>query len=457
MDLQRRDFLKMVAALGVSSAIPVLTTSCGGGKSSPEKFTIPGGDKGWEKVCSQFSFTRKPPLNAANLCPPFNHVMDRQTAYSKMLGNDVGFISRRNFVLEEVENSRKKIGKMLGIGKGQLAFVRNTSEANTTIVRGLQLKPDEEVLLWDENHPTNYHSWNYQRLVRPFVCKSFGLDLKAHTMQYFVDSIVKQLTPKTRVVSFSHISNISGMRVPAKEICAAVKKYNKSIFVHVDGAQSWGSIAVDLDTIGCDGYSASGHKWLCGPRGTGILFVRREWIERVMPCILGYNFTFDYPEEEFAKDAMRFECLGQRDDAAYGALGDAVDMHLAIGIDRIEKRVRELTRYALNAFDKAGIPTITPKDARFGHGVIAADLGSSVKAYGAFLALHNAGVGAAFIHNNRVLCTPEGIRKPDGVPVYLRICPHIYNSTGDIDEAVAVAKRIKTSAFEIVKEAVKFI
>jgi cysteine desulfurase/selenocysteine lyase len=457
MEMQRRDFLKMVAAIGASSAVPLLTTSCSDGKHSAEKFAMPDGDKGWEKVRSLFSFGRKPPLNAANLCPPFNSVIEKLTAYGKALNSDVGFINRRNFVLEQVENSRKKINKMLGTGKGQLAFVRNTSEANTTIVRGLRLKPDDEVLLWDENHPTNYHSWNYQSRVTPFKCKSFSLDLKAHTTQYFTDTIVKQLTPKTRVVSFSHISNISGMRLPAEEICAAVKKYNASIFVHVDGAQSWGSIAVDLDAIGCDGYSASGHKWLCGPRGTGILFVRKEWIERVLPCILGYNFTFDYPEEEFARDAERFECLGQRDDAAYGALGDAADMHLAIGVGRIEKRIRELTRYTLNAFDKAGIPTITPKDERFGHGVIAADLGSSTKAYGAFLALHNAGVGAAFIHNNRIRCTPEGIHKADGVPVYLRICPHIYNAAADIDEAVAVAKRVKTSPFTIVKEVVKFI
>ncbi|HDP80141.1 MAG TPA: aminotransferase class V-fold PLP-dependent enzyme [Spirochaetes bacterium] len=458
MDIKRRDFLKIIAGLGATSLVPVLTTgSCGDPKSLEEKFTA--GDKNvWSKVRSLFTFTHQAPLNAANLCPAFDRVIAKQEQYARRLSSDVGFPNRRDFVLEEVENARKKVCEMLNAGSSkQLAFVRNTSEANTTIIQGLQLKPDDEVVLWDENHPTNYHSWHYQRQVRPFIIKSLGLDLNAGSTGYYVDSFIKLLTPKTRVVSFSHISNISGHRLPAEKICAAVKKFNPDIFVLVDGAQAWGSVYIDLKAMGCDGYTSSGHKWLCGPRGTGILYVREKWIPRVMPNTLGYNFTFDYPEENFAKDATRFECLGQRDDAAYGALGISADLHREIGIRKIEKRISELTAYGLNAFDRAGIPTITPKDQNFGHGVLTADMGSTVRTYGAFLALHNAGISSAFIHNNRVHCTPESIRKIDKLPVYLRICPHIYNSTGDIDQAVSIAKRIKTSALEIGKEVVRFI
>lgn len=458
MELPRRDFLRMIAGMGAASAVPMLVSgSCSDEKLTSGQFKSLG-DKGWEGIRSLFSFTHKPPLNAANLCPAFDRVIAKQAEYTKRLSSDVGFINRRDFALKEVEESRKKVCRMLGIGgTEQLAFVRNTSEANTAIVRGLQLEAGDEVVLWDQNHPTNYHSWNYRRKERPFVIKSITLDMNKEETQYFVDCFVKQLTPRTRVVSFSHVSNISGMRLPAAEICAAVKKYSKAIFVHVDGAQSWGSVAVDLGRIGCDGYSASGHKWLCGPRGTGILYVRKEWITRIIPNILGYNFTFDYPEEALPKDATRFESLGQRDDAAYGALGYAVEMQAGIGIKRIEGCIRELTLYGLKAFEKAGIRTITPKNPRYGHGVIAADMGSTMKAYGAFLALHNAGVSTAFIHNNKIYCSPEGIREVKDVPVYLRICPHVYNSTGDIDHAVAVAKRVKTSAFEIVKEVVRFI
>lgn len=458
MNIKRRDFLKLILGASAATALPLIVTgSCG--DTTPDQGKIDTESKdGWSPVRSLFTFSHRAPLNAANLCPAFNRVMEHQNRYSARLSSDVGFPNRRDFVLEEVQNARKKVSTMLNAGNvKQLAFVRNTSEANTTIVQGLHLKADEEVVLWDENHPTNYHSWHYQRQVRPFIIKSIGLDLNAGNSNYYVDSFIKNLTPKTRVVSFSHISNISGLRLPAEKICAAIKNFNPEIFILIDGAQAWGSVSIDLRAISCDGYTSSGHKWLCGPRGTGILYVREKWISRVLPNTLGYNFTFDYPEEEFAADATRFECLGQRDDAAYGSLGIAVDLHSNIGIKKIEKRISELTAYGLNAFDKAGIRTITPKDPTFGHGVITADMGGTTKTYGAFLALHNAGISSAFIHHNRIHYTPESIRKVDNLPVYLRVCPHMYNSTDDIDTAVAIAKRVKSSALEIGKEVVKFL
>lgn len=459
MDKLRRKFLKFSSGLGAMSFAPLsLSSSKIEDKILNENTINKLTSTNWNSVRSLFTFSKQAPLNAANLCPAFDHVHAKLALYTERLNSDVSFINRKNFIENEVEASRTKVCSMLGIDDtSQLAFVRNTSEANATIVQGLQLEPDDEVLLWDQNHPTNYRSWHYQHKFSPFVCKYFTLNLQANDTDYFVDTFVKHLTPKTKVVSFSHLSNISGLRLPAKEIVQAIKKYNKNIFIHLDGAQSWGSIEVNIDEIGCDSFSSSGHKWFCGPRGTGILFVKEEWIEKIRPNILGYNFTFDYPDETFPADATRFESLGQRDDAAYGAIGDTVDLHQNIGIVQIERRIQNLTQYGLNGFSKIGISTITPKDPNYGHGAIIADMGGQIKTYGAFLALHNAGISSAFVHDNKIHCTPNGILSEDDKPVYLRICPHLYNNIEDLDHALSVVRRIKESNFEIIKETIKFM
>ena len=389
--------------------------------------------------------------------------MAQQHTYAQALSADVSFLNRRSFVTDKVQEARIKCANMLGLSNSdQLAFVRNTSEANAVIVNGLDLNSSDEVLLWDQNHATNYQSWHYRhtqpnQLKPKFQCRTFSVPQDIASVDLAVDSFLQKITKNTRVVSFSHLSNISGLRLPAREICAAIHAKNPDIFIHLDGAQSWGSMAVDLDEIGCDSFSASGHKWLCGPRGSGILMVNNKWASRIKPLINAYDFYYDYPEDKLPDNALRFENTGQRDTAMYGALGDTVDIHESIGLNRIEERIQNLTAYGLNAFDQAGIQTITPTEKQFGHGVLVADVGGKWKSYAAFLALHNAGIAAAFTHGNTVHCSANGLKKDDTTNVYLRICPHIYNTTDDLDAAIAIAKRIKNSNFEIVKEIVRFL
>ncbi len=445
-DIGRRELLKWAAGLGTASGLP-LAASAAPASTPPS----------WSQVRQMFRLQGQAPLNAANLCPAFAEVLDQHGHFAEKLNADVGFLNRREFVKQELAAARTACAALLGLRDADsVAFVRNTTEANAAIVNGLALQAEDEVLLWRENHASNYRSWHYRHLRQPMQVRSFALPQRLESPAQIAAAIVAELRPNTRVLSFSHLSNISGTRLPAQEICAAVHAVNADLFIHIDGAQTWGSQVVDLDAIDCDSYASSGHKWLCGPRGTGILMLRRRWAERITPSILGYDFNFDYPEDRLQANALRLENLGQRDTAAYGALGVAARRHLALGPARIEARISALTQYALTALDRAGIACITPRDPRFGHGVVVANLGSRLKSYGAFLALHNAGYAAAFIHGNRVHCSPEGPVSEDDLPVYLRICPHLYNDEKDIDAAVAVASRIRDSNFEIIKEMVRF-
>ncbi|MCX8125028.1 MAG: aminotransferase class V-fold PLP-dependent enzyme [Spirochaetes bacterium] len=465
MKLSRKEFLHNASYVSASALL-----AFAGCNKTTEVIDIPSDKKiitdsalknlskaNWDTIRSLFTFSTRPPLNAANLCPTFDHVNMYLWQFTNQINEDVSFINRLDFIKKHVEKSKEKVCKMLGIeNKKELAFVRNTSEANSIIVQGFNLKRGDEIVVWEQNHPTNYRSWQYKFQNVPFTIKTVKLDMTQTNKEYYIKSFLQQLSPKTKIVTFSHISNISGLRLPAEEICNAIKDYNKNIFIHIDGAQSLGSVVIDMGKLQCDSFSASTHKWLCGPHGAGILFIREQWIQKIQPALLGYNFYFDYPEEKIPEDASRFECLGQRNDAVFGSIGAAVDIHLHIGIKRIEERIHYLTQYTRNAITKAGLSLISPNNNTFNHGIIVIDMGSTIKSYGAFLALHNAGVSTAIIHNNKIHCTPDGRIEEVDAPTYLRICPHIYNSTNDIDNAVSIIVDTYTSKVSSIKEFIKF-
>ncbi|NIB42558.1 aminotransferase class V-fold PLP-dependent enzyme [Pseudomaricurvus alkylphenolicus] len=447
--VNRRGLLKWGTAIGAAAVLPRVTpVSANTGKVSSNAFAITN------------SIT---PMNAANLTPLLLPIAEKVTEYARLLNQDVSFINRRNMVSDKVALSRDKVATMLGIDDPQdLAFVRNTSEANSVINNGLDLGRGDEVLIWNQNHPTNYQSWRYRQLRRGFAIREVLLPEEVTSNQQIIDAFVSRLNPKTRVVTFSELSNISGLRMPAKALCSAVHDYNPDILVHVDGAQSWGCLDLKLSDMGCDSFSSSAHKWFMGPRGTGILYVNKKWASRIWPNTLGYDFLMDYPLEELPETARRFECIGQRDVAPYAAIGHCVDLYNQLGGSKfVEQRIQSLSQYALNAFDTAGIkvktPRMTDKGHPLGHGVIIADLGSSLSVYGAFLALHNQGIASAFVSGSKVCCETRAQPPSDDLPTYLRLSPHIYNSERDIDRAVATLRRIQNSNFEIVKEVVRFL
>lgn len=452
--VNRRDLLKWSSAISGAAVLPLASGVLAEHSAATE---VPA-SSGIFAVADNVT-----PLNAANLTPLLLPVADKVIEYSKLLNSDVSFINRRNVVADKVDIAREKVAAMLGVDDPEdLAFVRNTSEGNSVINNGLELGQGDEVLLWNQNHPTNFHSWSYRQKRHGFTLREVLLPAEITSSQQIIDAFVSRLTPKTRVVTFTELSNISGLRMPAKELCTAIHAYNPDIFVHVDGAQSWGCLDVNLSDMGCDSFSSSGHKWFMGPRGTGILYVNKKWASRIWPNTLGYDFLMEYPLEELPETARRFECIGQRDVAPYAAIGDCVDLYNQLGgSQKVENRIQALTQHAIRSLDTAGIkvktPTTSENGRSLGHGVVIADLESSLSVYGAFLALHNEGIASAFVSGSKVCCEPQNQAPSDDLPTYLRLSPHVYNSESDIDRAVATIKRVQTSKFEIVKEVVRFL
>jgi selenocysteine lyase/cysteine desulfurase len=370
-------------------------------------------------VRRQFAFDeRHVPMNAANLCPSPQVVADQVVAFTRDIDADCSFQNRAKFA-DLLETSRRKVAEHLGVTADEIALVRNTSEANNTINNGLHLKPSDEIVLWDQNHPTNNVAWDVRAARFGLRVRRVATPAEPTDAGQLIEIFTAAFTPRTRALALTHVSNTTGLRLPVREICAAA--HRRGIFVHVDGAQSWGALAVKLRELDCDSYAASAHKWFVGPKEVGLLYVRKDRIAEVWPNVVAPGWGTGIEPE--VKGARKFESLGQRDDAALAAIAAASDFHFAIGPARIEARVVELATALKAGLKEAGIDLVTPLDPALSGGVCVARVApeKSDEVYSKLYSEY--GIAGAATGG-------------------LRLCPHVYNTREHVERAVRGAKAL---------------
>src|SRR5207237_5022481 len=164
----------------------------------------------------------------------------------------------------------------------------------------------------------------------------------AQVLNQFNDAI----TPRTRVMFFSHITTATGVVLPAKELRALAR--SKGILSAVDGAHVIGMMRLDVHDLGCDMYSSSQHKWLLAPKGSGFLYVRDEIIDRLWNTIATEGW--DDPKIR----AERFQRIGSSNVPALWGLRASIQFADQIGMKRIEQRHRMLAAYILAQMTKRG-------------------------------------------------------------------------------------------------------
>jgi len=408
----RRDFFRTAALL--------LSATATGGSGRVALGASTDEADYWRLVRAQFSFAeRAVPMNAANLCPSFRRVAEEVARLTADIDRDCSFANRAKF-REFLEDTRARVAAQLNVDGDEVALVRNTSEANNIINNGLDLREGDEVLLWDQNHQTNNVAWDVRARRYGVVVRRVSTPAAPQTKQELADVFIRAITPRTRVISLSHVSNLSGVRLPIRTIVEAAKA--RDIYVHLDGAQTWGAMRVDLRDLGVDSYSASAHKWYLGPKEVGLLYVRRENLDRVWPSVIAPGWGDD--AESDLVGARKFESLGQRDDAALAGLGLAAETLDMIGIERIETRVRHLSQRLKNGIAAAGHDLVTPMDASMSFGVC---ITRAPKA-------RLRAIMQALYEDHGIAGAPTG---------GIRLCPHIYNSEEHVDRAIAaVSERL---------------
>jgi selenocysteine lyase/cysteine desulfurase len=250
---------------------------------------------------------------------------------------------------------RDPLAAFVGCTRDEIALVRNATEANSYIANGLDMKPGDEVLMTDQEHPGGEHPWNLRAKRYGIVVKKVTLPKPVPNAAAVLNLINDAITPRTRVLFFSHITTATGVVLPAKELCALAR--SKGIVSAVDGAHVIGMMALNVHDLGCDMYSSSPHKWLMAPKGTGFLYVRDEMIDRLWNTIV--TAGWDDPKLR----AERFQRIGSSNVPSLWGMRAAVKLANDIGLDRIERRHQKMADYIHGEMVKRGAESWTSPDA----------------------------------------------------------------------------------------------
>jgi len=250
---------------------------------------------------------------------------------------------------------RDPLAEFVGCTRDEIALLRNATEANSYIANGIDMQAGDEVLMTDQEHPGGQHPWDLKAKRYGVAIRKVTLPRPVKDSAQVLNLFNEAITPRTRVIFFSHITTFSGVVLPAKELCALAR--SKGILSAVDGAHVPGMMRLNVREIGCDMYSASPHKWLQAPKGTGFLYVRDDVIDRLWNTIVTEGW--DDPKIR----AERFQRIGSSNVPALWGLRASIKLANDIGMEAIERRHRTLADYTLAEMMKRGAESWTSPDA----------------------------------------------------------------------------------------------
>jgi cysteine desulfurase / selenocysteine lyase len=332
------------------------------------------------------------------------------------------------------ENMLRKIkesaGRLLGCEAGELAFTRNTTEGVNIVANGFPLKQGDEIITTTHEHVGNQLTWIALERRRGTVMKFF--EPSVQSQQDNLDRIEKLITPRTRLISIPHVVTTTGLIMPVKEIARLAQ--SKNVWLFVDGAQTAGMLSFNLHDLGCDAWATSGHKWLMGPKETGLLYVRKEMLDTISPKYLG-AYSSGAKGFDFEKGTMSLNATAQRYE--YGTvsiplrvgLGAAVDFVLRIGIDNVWKRDQSLSTRLHNGLRAIpGVKVLSPENEAMRSAMI-----TLMHDQVPYLALQK----QLDTYNLRTRGVSEG-----GLAA-LRISTHIYTMPEEVDRVIEGVKSVK--------------
>jgi selenocysteine lyase/cysteine desulfurase len=415
----RRRFLADIARGGAAlAAVPALGVLPRDVSAAPPRHAGLPDEAYWRQVKAQFAGDVLA-LNAANLCPAPRPVVDAVAAAMRDVEADVSFQNRAKY--DAVRDAlRADLAAYLGASEDEVAIVRNTSEANNIVVGGLTLAAGDEVLVFDQNHATNAVAWDVRAARYGFTVRRVAVEGVPASAAAVLDVFARAIGPRTRVLAFSDVSNTTGLRLPANELCALARA--RGIWTHIDGAQTFGALVRDLHDLGCDSYAASAHKWFMGPKEAGVLYVRADRIAQLWPGVVGIGWG--NAAETTARGARRFETLGQRNDATIAGLAEALRFHELIGPAVVEARILELAailKQGLAALPGARL--VTPAAPELSAGVVIVRFdGADVRR-----------IFERLYQEHRIAGAATG---------GLRLCPHVYSTVADIERTVDAVRML---------------
>jgi selenocysteine lyase/cysteine desulfurase len=262
-------------------------------------------------------------------------------------------------VLEAREQARRVVASELGAAPEEIAFTGNATDGVNLVAAGLVWQAGDEVIISDQEHPAMTVPWFYLQQTRGIVVRRFRTS--PHAEQVCAE-IRNLLGPKTRVIASSHVSHKTGIRLPVAAICSLAAHH--AVLTLIDGAQAYAQFGLDVSSLGCDFYTTNGHKWLCGPKGTGIFFSRRAALDKLNLVFVGDGSMADSAAVGYFQpqpSARRFE-YGTRGYATHAGLTEAVQWRHQLGVAAIERHARELSEYVKARVLECGWRLLSPRE-----------------------------------------------------------------------------------------------
>jgi selenocysteine lyase/cysteine desulfurase len=241
---------------------------------------------------------------------------------------------------EIFERARERVAAFVGAHAEEIAFTRNATEGMNIIARGIPLQLGDEVITTFHEHPGGAIPW--LTAVRDVGARIKLIELPANPAE-LVEHVEQSIGSKTRVFMMSHVPCTTGTIYPAAELCASLRE--RKVISVLDGAQAIGMTRVRLHEIGCDFYSTSGHKWLLGPKETGLVYTAKSAQEFFRPSFVGAYSDTRYDLDELIlelRQTAQVSEYGTRNAATIHGLMAAMDFLEAIGWQKNYDRQREL-------------------------------------------------------------------------------------------------------------------
>ncbi|SPA52042.1 aminotransferase class V-fold PLP-dependent enzyme [Cupriavidus taiwanensis] len=308
-------------------------------------------------------------LDTAAASIPPDAVLDTMRGYLLDTGH-VGIYlpAFRKETYARVEAVRATLAGWLNCAADELAFTKNATESISIAARGIAWQAGDEVLVADTEMLSNLLPWRRLEQSHGIVVKMVAANAEGLLS---AAAFAAAITPRTRLLTFSHLPNSTGAVQPAAQICAVARQHG--VLSLVNGAQSVGMLRSDVAELGCDVLAGCGRKALRATEGSGFLYVRRALIAQIEPMLVGWwNGAYDRATGALSlvPGARRFEAGCPIVPAILG-LGTAIDYAAALGIDAIEARVRDLTEYAVAKFSSIpGFELYGPADVAHRIGIV---------------------------------------------------------------------------------------
>jgi isopenicillin-N epimerase len=308
------------------------------------------------------------------------------------------------------ERIRTELAAMFGCDREEIAITRNASESLEIALFGLDLKRGDEVLTSTQDYPRMITTLKQREQREGIVLEQIKIPLVPKDPMDIVRAFEAGITPRTKVMLVSHVVNITGQITPLRALCDLGR--SRGIEVVVDGAHSFAHFPFTRDEIGCDYFGTSLHKWLFAPKGTGMLYVRKEKIAKLWPLMAA--------EGKQAGDIRKFEEIGTHPAAPRLAIGEAILFHRGIGSERKADRLRYLARYwqnRLRALDRIRLHTPLDDKQSCAVGTVEID------------GIEPGALQQHLFNNHRIFTTPIVHPEFKGI----RVTPSVYTATEELD------------------------